>query len=68
VREVLDFLNDDLRVDQMMISSACAYWKAPDQAHFLGTEQTRELLGCPWWVGSCKAIRRPRDSWAAEMR
>ena len=28
VREVLDFLNDELRVDQMMISPAYAYWKA----------------------------------------
>ena len=44
VREVLDFLNDDLRVDQMMISPAYAYWKAPDQEHFLGVEQTRELF------------------------
>ena len=45
VREVLDFLNDDLRVDQMMISPAYAYWKAPDQDHFLGVEQTRQLFG-----------------------
>ncbi len=44
VREVLDFLNDDLRVDQMMISPAYAYWKAPDQEHFLGVEQTRQLF------------------------
>jgi hopanoid biosynthesis associated radical SAM protein HpnH len=44
VREVLDFLNDELRVDQMMISPAYAYWKAPDQEHFLGAEQTRVLF------------------------
>ncbi|HEY6297935.1 MAG TPA: adenosyl-hopene transferase HpnH [Streptosporangiaceae bacterium] len=44
VREVLDFLNDHLRVDQMMISPAYAYWKAPDQEHFLGVEQTRQLF------------------------
>src|SRR6266550_760203 len=44
IREVLDFLNDDLRVDQMMISPAYAYWKAPDQEHFLGVEQTRSLF------------------------
>src|SRR5277367_817869 len=31
IREVLDFLNDDLEVDQMMISPAYAYEKAPDQ-------------------------------------
>jgi hypothetical protein len=36
--------HDDLRVDQMMISPAYAYWKAPDQEHFLGVEQTRELF------------------------
>ncbi len=44
VREVLDFLNDELEVDQMMISPAYAYEKAPDQEHFLGVEQTRELF------------------------
>ena len=44
VREVLDFLNDDLRAGQMMISPACACWKAPDQEHFLGVEQTCELF------------------------
>ena len=44
VREVLDFLNDDLRVDEMMISPAYAYEKAPDQEHFLGVSQTRRLF------------------------
>jgi hopanoid biosynthesis associated radical SAM protein HpnH len=44
VREVLDFLNDELRVDAMMISPAYAYEKAPDQEHFLGVRQTRELF------------------------
>ncbi|MGA2208189.1 MAG: adenosyl-hopene transferase HpnH [Acidimicrobiales bacterium] len=44
VRDVLDFLNDDLQVDAMMISPAYAYTKAPDQEHFLGTEQTRQLF------------------------
>ena len=33
---MLDFLNDELEVDQMMISPAYAYEKAPDQEHFLG--------------------------------
>ncbi|GAA2133384.1 adenosyl-hopene transferase HpnH [Kitasatospora kazusensis] len=42
--EVLDYLNDDLKVDEMMISPAYAYEKAPDQEHFLGVEQTRELF------------------------
>jgi hopanoid biosynthesis associated radical SAM protein HpnH len=44
VRHVLDFLNDELEVDQMMISPAYAYEKAPDQEHFLGVRQTRELF------------------------
>ena len=44
VREVLDFLNDELEVDAMMISPAYAYEKAPDQEHFLGVEQTRKLF------------------------
>ena len=42
--EVLDYLNDELEVDQMMISPAYAYEKAPDQEHFLGVQQTRELF------------------------
>ncbi|MFG2822996.1 adenosyl-hopene transferase HpnH [Kitasatospora sp. NPDC048365] len=44
VVEVLDYLNDELKVDEMMISPAYAYEKAPDQDHFLGVEQTRELF------------------------
>ena len=44
MRDVLDFLNDDLEVDEMMISPAYAYEKAPDQDHFLGVKQTRELF------------------------
>ena len=44
VRDVLDFLNDDLGVDAMMISPAYAYEKAPDQEHFLGVEQTQKLF------------------------
>jgi hopanoid biosynthesis associated radical SAM protein HpnH len=44
VRQVLDYLNDELRVDSMMISPAYAYEKAPDQEHFLGVQQTRELF------------------------
>jgi hopanoid biosynthesis associated radical SAM protein HpnH len=44
VRSVLDYLNDELEVDQMMISPAYAYEKAPDQEHFLGVQQTRELF------------------------
>ncbi len=44
VRRVLDFLNDELEVDQMMIAPAYAYEKAPDQDHFLGVTQTRKLF------------------------
>ena len=44
VRDLLDFLNDDLKVDAMMISPAYAYEKAPDQEHFLGVEQTRQMF------------------------
>src|SRR5919197_3735764 len=44
VRACLDFLNDELKVDRMMLSPAYAYWKAPDQDHFLGVEQTRALF------------------------
>src|SRR5438270_6228140 len=44
IRKVLDYLNDELEVDQMMISPAFAYEKAPDQDHFLGVRQTRELF------------------------
>jgi hopanoid biosynthesis associated radical SAM protein HpnH len=44
VRDVLDFLNDDLAVDSMMLSPAYAYEKAPDQEHFLGVEQTHRLF------------------------
>jgi len=44
VQSVLDFLNDELKVDQMMISPAYAYEKAPDQEHFLGVQQTHELF------------------------
>jgi hopanoid biosynthesis associated radical SAM protein HpnH len=44
VIDVLDYLNDDLSVDQMMISPAYAYEKAPDQEHFLGVSETRELF------------------------
>jgi len=44
VRDVLDFLNDDLKVDAMMISPAYAYEKAPDQEHFLGVSQTTKMF------------------------
>ena len=57
VRRVLDFLNDELEVDQMMISPAYAYEKAPDQEHFLGVEQTRELFRAAFADGRRKRWR-----------
>ena len=44
IRGVLDYLNDELKVDMMQISPAYAYEKAPDQEHFLGVERTREIF------------------------
>lgn len=44
VRDVLDFLNDDLGVDSLMISPGYAYEKAPDQEHFLQVTETRRLF------------------------
>lgn len=44
IRDVLDFLNDDVGVDVMQISPGYAYEKAPDQEHFLGVERTREIF------------------------
>jgi hopanoid biosynthesis associated radical SAM protein HpnH len=44
VREVMDFLNDELKVDQMMISPGYAYEKAPDQVHFLSTKTSTNLF------------------------
>jgi hopanoid biosynthesis associated radical SAM protein HpnH len=44
VIEVLDYLNDDLKIDQMQLSPAYAYDKAPDQDHFLGVAETRAMF------------------------
>jgi hopanoid biosynthesis associated radical SAM protein HpnH len=44
VIDILDYLNDELGVDNMQISPAYAYEKAPDQEHWLGVEQTRQLF------------------------
>ncbi len=57
IRRVLDFLNDELEVDQMMISPAYAYEKAPDQEHFLGVRQTRELFRAAFADGRRKRWR-----------
>jgi hopanoid biosynthesis associated radical SAM protein HpnH len=57
VREVLDFLNDELKVDAMMLSPAYAYEKAPDQDHFLGVTQTRRLFAEAFGEGRRKRWR-----------
>ncbi|QEC50889.1 adenosyl-hopene transferase HpnH [Baekduia soli] len=57
IRSVLDFLNDELEVDEMMISPAYAYEKAPDQEHFLGVRQTRELFKAAFADGRRKRWR-----------
>ena len=41
---MLDYLNDELAVDNMQISPGYAYEKAPDQEHFLGVEETRRAV------------------------
>ena len=57
VRSVLDFLNDDLEVDSMMISPGYAYEKAPDQEHFLPVEQTKRLFHDAFSEGKRKKWR-----------
>ncbi|MFF3913938.1 adenosyl-hopene transferase HpnH [Streptomyces sp. NPDC001852] len=57
VVEVLNYLNDDLKVDEMMLSPAYAYEKAPDQEHFLGVQQTRELFKKAFAGGNRKKWR-----------
>src|SRR5437588_4672351 len=57
IRKVLDYLNDELKVDQMMLSPAYAYEKAPDQEHFLGVKQTRELFSQVFAGGSRRRWR-----------
>ena len=56
---VLDYLNDELEVDQMMISPAYAYEKAPDQDHFLGVEPDPAAV-------QDRVRRRPAQTLAAE--
>jgi len=57
VRELLDFLNNELAVDAMMISPAYAYDKASDQEHFLGVDQTRMLFSKVFAGGKRKRWR-----------
>jgi hopanoid biosynthesis associated radical SAM protein HpnH len=57
VIDVMDYLNDELKVDRMMISPAYAYEKAPDQDHFLGVKETRELFAKAFGDGRRKRWR-----------
>jgi len=57
VRQVLDFINDELQVDQMMISPAYAYERAPDQDHFLGVKETHKLFSAAFADGRRKKWR-----------
>jgi hopanoid biosynthesis associated radical SAM protein HpnH len=57
VIELLDYLNDDLGVDNMQISPGYAYERAPDQEHWLGTEQTRALFAAAFGDGRRKKWR-----------
>jgi hopanoid biosynthesis associated radical SAM protein HpnH len=57
VIDVLDYLNDDLGVDNMQISPAYAYSKAPDQEHWLGVQQTRALFAKAFADGRRKRWR-----------
>jgi hopanoid biosynthesis associated radical SAM protein HpnH len=57
IRDALDFLNDELKVDGMMISPAYAYWKAPDQDHFPGPDETRQLFSEVFKGGTRKKWR-----------
>ena len=41
---MLDFLNDDLKVDTLQISPGAAYEPAPAQAPFLAVERTRQMF------------------------
>lgn len=57
VIDVLDYLNDEIKVDNMQIAPGYAYWKAPDQEGFLGVEETRELFAKAFGEGRRKKWR-----------
>ena len=57
VIDVLDYLNNELGVDNMQISPGYAYEKAPDQEHWLGVQQTRELFAKAFSDGRRKRWR-----------
>src|ERR1700760_2575114 len=57
VIDVMNFLNDEVKVDSMMLSPAYAYELAPDQDHFLGVTETRELFSKAFANGNRKRWR-----------
>src|SRR3954451_11169521 len=57
VIDVLDYLNNELGVDNMQISPGFAYEKAPDQEHWLGVEETRQLFAKAFGDGRRKQWR-----------
>ncbi len=57
VREVLDYLNDELQVDGMQISPGYAYEKAPDQVHFLSPRSSQQLFAQAFADGKRKKWR-----------
>ncbi|HTZ43351.1 MAG TPA: adenosyl-hopene transferase HpnH [Jatrophihabitans sp.] len=57
VIDILDYLNNELGVDNMQISPGFAYEKAPDQEHWLGVQQTRELFAKAFGNGRRKQWR-----------
>jgi hopanoid biosynthesis associated radical SAM protein HpnH len=57
VIDVLDYLNDELHIDLMQISPGFAYEKAPDQEHWLGVEETRQLFAKAFADGRRKRWR-----------
>ena len=57
VVDVLNFLNDEIKVDSMMLSPAYAYEKAPVHDNFLGITETRELFAKAFANGNRKRWR-----------
>src|SRR6185369_12238774 len=57
VIDILTFLNDDLKVDQIQLSPGYAYEKAPDQEHFLAVQETREMFAKVFAEGRRKRFR-----------
>ncbi|WP_068271544.1 adenosyl-hopene transferase HpnH [Aldersonia kunmingensis] len=57
VIDVLDYLNDELGVDNMQISPGYAYERAPDQEHWLGPAQTKALFAKAFSDGRRKKWR-----------